>query len=120
LKSKENSDIVLVPQPADDPNDPLKWPTWKKTVAAVSVIFFAGFGGWLIGGIGSGIPLLIDEFGKDLNTTVDGVINWAVLTLGAGVKSPNLLLNYLEFFLASCGTLFVQFSSFLPSCNSPL
>ncbi|BGO93095.1 hypothetical protein NBRC10512_003280 [Rhodotorula toruloides] len=25
-----NSHIVLVPQPSDDPNDPLNWPRWKK------------------------------------------------------------------------------------------
>ena len=26
----KNSHIVLVPQPSDDPNDPLNWPQWKK------------------------------------------------------------------------------------------
>lgn len=26
----KNAHIVLVPQPSDDPNDPLNWPTWKK------------------------------------------------------------------------------------------
>lgn len=26
----KNSHIVLVPQPSDDPNDPLNWPKWKK------------------------------------------------------------------------------------------
>ena len=25
-----NLHIVLVPQPSDDPNDPLNWPAWKK------------------------------------------------------------------------------------------
>jgi hypothetical protein len=25
-----NSDIVLSPQPSEDPNDPLNWPMWKK------------------------------------------------------------------------------------------
>lgn len=25
-----NSHIVLSPQPAEDPNDPLNWPAWKK------------------------------------------------------------------------------------------
>lgn len=25
-----DSHIVLVPQPSDDPNDPLNWPKWKK------------------------------------------------------------------------------------------
>lgn len=26
----KNAHIVLVPQPSDDPNDPLNWPQWKK------------------------------------------------------------------------------------------
>ena len=25
-----NADIVLVPQPSDDPNDPLNWPMWQR------------------------------------------------------------------------------------------
>lgn len=25
-----NAHIILVPQPSDDPNDPLNWPQWKK------------------------------------------------------------------------------------------
>src|ERR1700736_707040 len=85
LKSKINSDIVLIPQPSDDPNDPLKWPAWKKTVAAVWAMIFSGIGGWILGGVGSGIPLLMNDFGKDLNTTVNGALNWAVLAYGAGV-----------------------------------
>lgn len=28
--SGRDSHIVLVPQPTDDPNDPLNWPRWKK------------------------------------------------------------------------------------------
>lgn len=122
LKSKGNSDIVLVPQPADDPNDPLKWSVRKKGVAAVSVMFFAGMGGWIIGGIGSGIPLLIDEFGKDLNETVDGAINWSVLALGAGVLTFIFLAAHL--FRISygsprpCTSALVRFSFSPRSCNS--
>lgn len=26
----KNAHIILVPQPSDDPNDPLNWPQWKK------------------------------------------------------------------------------------------
>ena len=34
----EHSHIVLVPQPSDDPNDPLNWPQWKKhTVRSYSL-----------------------------------------------------------------------------------
>ena len=28
--SGRNAHIILVPQPSDDPNDPLNWPQWKK------------------------------------------------------------------------------------------
>ena len=31
--SGKNKHIVLVPQPSDDPNDPLNWPKWKKHMA---------------------------------------------------------------------------------------
>ncbi|KAF2878235.1 major facilitator superfamily domain-containing protein [Massariosphaeria phaeospora] len=31
--------IILVPQPSDDPNDPLLWPTWKRE-AAFAFLFF--------------------------------------------------------------------------------
>ena len=26
----KNAHIVLVPQPSDDPNDPLNWPLWQR------------------------------------------------------------------------------------------
>ena len=31
-----NAHIVLVPQPSDDPNDPLNWPKWKKHMVSSS------------------------------------------------------------------------------------
>lgn len=34
----KNAGIILVPQPSDDPNDPLLWPSWKKEAAFI-VIF---------------------------------------------------------------------------------
>ena len=34
----KNSHIVLVPQPSDDPNDPLNWPSWKKHMVKHSLI----------------------------------------------------------------------------------
>ncbi|KAF2280518.1 MFS general substrate transporter [Westerdykella ornata] len=35
----KNNDIILVPQPSDDPNDPLLWPRWKKE-ASFAFLFF--------------------------------------------------------------------------------
>jgi hypothetical protein len=30
-----NSEIVLSPQPSEDPNDPLNWPMWKKELIII-------------------------------------------------------------------------------------
>lgn len=37
----KNANIVLVPQPSEDPNDPLNWPAWKKALAMSIVQFGA-------------------------------------------------------------------------------
>src|SRR5436190_23352635 len=93
LKSKENSDIVLIPQPTDDPNDPLMWPAWKKTVAMLSILWFSGMGGWIVAGVGPALVIIGNEFEKELAETVRGVINWFVLLLGIGV----ILISFLLF-----------------------
>jgi hypothetical protein len=85
LKNKSNSDIVLIPQPSDDPNDPLNWPYWKKTAAFIPISILATVAGWVIGGPAAAIPLLMEEFNMDLKNTVDAIINWPVLLLGLGV-----------------------------------
>jgi uncharacterized membrane protein len=51
----------------------------------VSVSFLSMGAGWYIGGLGPAIPLLITEFDTNLNTTINGVMNWSVLLLGLGV-----------------------------------
>lgn len=90
LKHKKGSDIVLIPQPLNDLNDPLNWPAWKKSVAFISIGVFSFVGGWTVGGIASGIVLLLNEFNNGLNDTVDGAIEWAVLMLGVGVISYDI------------------------------
>lgn len=35
----KSSHIILVPQPSDDPNDPLNWPTWKKSMTFGVLIY---------------------------------------------------------------------------------
>jgi hypothetical protein len=87
LKNKANTDIVLIPQPADDSNDPLNWPLWRKSIVFVVMSMFCIQGGWAIGGISTAVVLVIKEFHTDLNTTIDGLINWSVLLLGLGVST---------------------------------
>ncbi|OAQ87827.1 cycloheximide resistance [Purpureocillium lilacinum] len=42
-----HSDVELVPQPSDDPEDPLNWPRWRKDVNLVSLLMTVG----LVGGM---------------------------------------------------------------------
>jgi len=77
----------LVPQPSDDVNDPLNWPTLKKTLAFAPIVTFSFLGNWVVAGFGVALLLLIDEFHRDLNATAQGLIGMPVLALGAGVLS---------------------------------
>lgn len=102
LQKKETDDIVLIPQPTNDVNDPLNWPKWKKIVAFVTICFFSFLAGWVLGGISIGIPSIMKEFDVDLNAAVNGLISWAVFTLGIGVRlSLTRLLLIVELLLDS-------------------
>lgn len=63
---KGNHAVVLVPQPSDDPNDPLNWsPAWKTaTIASVAVATFSqGFGPLALSPM---FPALMQAFDTDL------------------------------------------------------
>lgn len=53
IKTANDGRTVLIPQPSEDPQDPLNWPNWKKTMVLyiVSLIAFTGDYGSAIGGI---------------------------------------------------------------------
>jgi hypothetical protein len=53
IKTASDHKTVLIPQPSDDPQDPLNWPAWKKTIVLyiVSLTAFTGDYGSAIGGI---------------------------------------------------------------------
>ena len=53
IKTAADGKTVLIPQPSEDPQDPLNWPAWKKAVILyiVSLTAFTGDYGSAIGGI---------------------------------------------------------------------
>jgi len=77
----KHSEIILVPQPSDDPNDPLNWPRWRKHAYFATVFF----GTAVVGVIG---PLLAADqpgIAAAFNTDVQGISrvlgSYTVLTL---------------------------------------
>ncbi|GAA6005473.1 hypothetical protein JCM10207_002993 [Rhodosporidiobolus poonsookiae] len=61
------SHVVLVPQPSDDPNDPLNWPRWRKEVSFWIYMLVAA----LVGAVGPllapGYLVLAEEWGISVN-----------------------------------------------------
>lgn len=62
LKHDPTGKIVLVPQPSDDPNDPLNWPRWKKEMFSVSIVIGCGCVGAVGPLLSSAIVPLAAEF----------------------------------------------------------
>ena len=56
LKLAKDGQTVLVPQPTDDPNDPLNW-SWGRKHAMLAIVSFTAFLDDY--GSGSGIPLIV-------------------------------------------------------------
>ncbi|KAA1471601.1 MFS general substrate transporter [Dentipellis sp. KUC8613] len=75
------SHIILNPQPADDPRDPLNWPRWKKEACFWTLAFAASLDGALSPMTGPGYVLLANQF----HTTVDNVASsFGCILLGLG------------------------------------
>jgi hypothetical protein len=58
--ASDNAQIILVPQPSlTDPNDPLRWPRWKKWVVFINALDYS-FNGSITGPImAAGISLTV-------------------------------------------------------------
>ncbi|KAK8049636.1 hypothetical protein PG994_011366 [Apiospora phragmitis] len=83
LHKGANGTLELVPRPNEtDPNDPLRWPKWRKHVAFASVCAFAFLTNYGIGGLAPAFYILSKEFDKTVSETSD-LLLWPVLVLGA-------------------------------------
>ncbi|KAB8074420.1 major facilitator superfamily domain-containing protein [Aspergillus leporis] len=54
---KHNGELVLFPQPSEDPLDPLNWPTWRKFTVLVIMSLYAAIGNFTSSSIASAFPL---------------------------------------------------------------
>lgn len=80
--SADCGELILVPHPSEnDPNDPLRWPRWKKHVAFAAVAFFTFHTNFAIGGLAPAFFLLSIEFDKTMTQTSE-LLLWPILVLG--------------------------------------
>ncbi|PCH03984.1 Major facilitator superfamily domain, general substrate transporter [Penicillium occitanis (nom. inval.)] len=78
--AKGSSDILLVPQPSNSPNDPLNWPLWKKDFMLFLIcIDTAVVGAW---GpmIAPGYTLMAEQFNMSYNA-LNGGLGWGLFVI---------------------------------------
>ncbi|KAK4144428.1 protein HOL1 [Dichotomopilus funicola] len=74
--------LLLHPRPSpNDPNDPLRWPRWKKHTAFLSVCAFTFLANYGIGGLAPAFYLLSQEFDKTATET-SALLLWPILVMG--------------------------------------
>ncbi|PIL27048.1 MFS general substrate transporter [Ganoderma sinense ZZ0214-1] len=106
----KHSHIVLIPQPSDDPRDPLNWPRWKKETCFWMLVFASTLEGALYPLASAGYGLLAKEF----EVSVDEITSsFSACFLGLGMSA--LVQNALAFkygrrpaFLLSSFVMFVS------------
>ncbi|OJJ29834.1 hypothetical protein ASPWEDRAFT_177572 [Aspergillus wentii DTO 134E9] len=80
--SGKHDDIVLIPPPSEDPNDPLNWSTRRKNLQLILLCVYTFFMNGLINFYG----VAYDGLTVDLNTTYNGLnTGSAILFLFSGV-----------------------------------
>jgi hypothetical protein len=85
LHNDKDAAVILYPAPSlTDPNDPLRWPLWRKHVAFGSVCAFAFLSNYAIGGLAPAFYILSMEFGKSQHQTSE-LLLWPVLVFGVFV-----------------------------------
>ncbi|KAH8927395.1 MFS general substrate transporter [Atractiella rhizophila] len=84
LKKDRDGRTVLVPQPSDDPRDPLNWPILKRELCFWTLCFEAG----LVGAIGPLISNGYADIALELGTSVNAVASsngWTLIGLGVAM-----------------------------------
>ncbi|EJD46874.1 MFS general substrate transporter [Auricularia subglabra TFB-10046 SS5] len=66
---RDKHGLVLIPQPSDDPEDPLNWPLWRKNALMLVICYGAG----LVGAFGPIIGAGLVTVAEDLKTTPDAI-----------------------------------------------
>ncbi|KAK7695196.1 hypothetical protein QCA50_002386 [Cerrena zonata] len=79
--SGRDAHIVLIPQPSDDPADPLNWPRWKKEGCFWTLCFAASLDGALSPLASAGYVLLSEKFDVSVDTVTS---SFGSILLGLG------------------------------------
>ncbi|CAI7663556.1 unnamed protein product [Penicillium manginii] len=92
LSAAEGDDTAygqaLYPVPAEDPNDPLQWPGWKKNIILIIVSIYSFLGNSSLTGPSVYISIYSEEFGIS-PAEASGLISYPNLAFGFGRVCPD-------------------------------
>ncbi|CAA7268049.1 unnamed protein product [Cyclocybe aegerita] len=112
------SHVVLVPQPSDDPNDPLNWPRWKKEACFWTLVFMASLDGALSPMVGPGYVLLAEQFGVSVDVVASS-FGTILLGLGSFMMFQNVLATKFGHRIVYLISVFLMFLSCVWCALSP-
>jgi hypothetical protein len=85
LKTTADGEIILIPQPSDDPNDPLNWSQWWKNsvmgILGILVAVTISQGSMIV----PGLPLLSIKYHESMNTVTASLLGGHQFAAGAGM-----------------------------------
>ncbi|KAF8963907.1 MFS general substrate transporter [Flammula alnicola] len=110
--------VVLIPQPSDDPNDPLNWPRWKKEACFWTLAFAATLDGALSPMVGPGYVLLSNQFGVSVDEVASS-FGSILLGLGCFMLFQNTLATKFGHRIVYLGSVTLMFIACIWSAVSP-
>ncbi|KAM5541493.1 hypothetical protein V8D89_004683 [Ganoderma adspersum] len=102
----KHAHIVLIPQPSDDPHDPLNWPRWKKEACFWMLVFSSSLSDTLNVFASSGYFSLakefnvsVDEVASSFSASFAGIAIFMLLQIPICVKYGHRIVYLLSTFL---------------------
>ncbi|PIL31061.1 MFS general substrate transporter [Ganoderma sinense ZZ0214-1] len=119
------SHIVLIPQPSDDPRDPLNWPRWRKETCFWTLVFMTGLADTLLFLANPGYFLMakqfsasVDEVASSFSATYLGVSIFMLLQIPISVKYGHRIVYLASSFLMLISCIWVAVSPNLTSVRA--
>ncbi|KAH8099796.1 MFS general substrate transporter [Cristinia sonorae] len=110
--------IVLIPQPSDDPNDPLNWPQWKKEACFWTLTFAASLDGALSPLASAGYGILVQQFDVSIDD-ITSSFGSILLGLGCFMLFQNMLAVKFGHRVVYLGSVSLMFISCIWCAASP-